>query len=93
MDSESIAHGSRYISRSKPKIPFHGLFLLRNQTETLAQAIHDSIPFPLACSEVGLYNCTDMGLSVYNYFAVKIGKSNHQRMIEGAIVKGLQSNR
>ena len=51
MDSESIAHGSRYISRSKPKIPFqsfHGLFLLRNQTETLAQAIHDSIPFPLA---------------------------------------------
>ena len=51
MDSESIAHGSRYISRSKPKIPFqsfHGLFLLRNQTETLAQVIHDSIPFPLA---------------------------------------------
>ena len=23
-------------ARSKPKIPFHGLFLLRNQTETLA---------------------------------------------------------
>ena len=49
MDSESIAHGSRYISRSKPKILFHGLFLFRKQTETLAtQAIHDSIPFPLA---------------------------------------------
>ena len=29
--------GSRFISRAvKPKIPFHGLFLLRNQTETLA---------------------------------------------------------
>ena len=58
--------------------------MLRNQTETLGtQAIH----------EVGLYNFTDMGLYVYNYFAVKIGKSNHQRMIEDAIVKGLQRNR
>ena len=30
--------GSRvsFLARSKPKIPFHGLFLLRNQTETLA---------------------------------------------------------
>ena len=29
--------GSRLISRAiKPKIPFHGLFLLRNQTETFA---------------------------------------------------------
>ena len=25
-----------FIARAKPKIPFHGLFLLRNQTETLA---------------------------------------------------------
>ena len=25
-----------FLARSKPKIPFHGLFLLRNQTETLA---------------------------------------------------------
>ena len=24
-----------FIARAKPKIPFHGLFLLRNQTETL----------------------------------------------------------
>ena len=24
-----------FLARSKPKIPFHGLFLLRNQTETL----------------------------------------------------------
>ena len=30
-------NGSRLISHAiKPKIPFHGLFLLRNQTETLA---------------------------------------------------------
>ena len=25
-----------FLARSKPKIPFHSLFLLRNQTETLA---------------------------------------------------------
>ena len=25
-----------FLAQSKPKIPFHGLFLLRNQTETLA---------------------------------------------------------
>ena len=25
-----------FLARSKPKIPFHGLFLLRNQTEKLA---------------------------------------------------------
>ena len=25
-----------FLARSKPKIPFHGLFLLRNQTEALA---------------------------------------------------------
>ena len=27
---------SLFLARSKPKIPFHGLFLLRNQTETRA---------------------------------------------------------
>ena len=50
MDSESIAHGSRFISRAvKTENPLPCLFLLRNQTETLAtQATHDSIPFSLA---------------------------------------------
>ena len=33
-----------FLARSKPKIPFHGLFLLRNQTETLATR---AIPKPL----------------------------------------------
>ena len=93
MDSESIAHGSRFISRAvKTENPLPRSFFAPKPNGNSRYAGYPWLHSLPSGSEVGLYNCTDTGLSVYNYFAVKIGKSNHQRVIEDAIVKGLQIN-
>ena len=51
-----------FLARSKPKIPFHGLFLLRNQTETLAtQASQESgnLGFGIQNTAQGIRNPTN----------------------------------
>ena len=50
-----------FLARSKPKIPFLGLSLLRNQTETLAtQAIQQS-----ACHTTYFLEIGDSGLVIW----------------------------
>ena len=57
----------KFLARSKPKLPFHGLFLLRNQTETLGTEARPSV---IQHCKKNLHSRTDK-----NRFVIQIQKA------------------